>query len=118
MGQHLFVRRRLFRFPLQLALELAEHYELIRISLLAAAIDFQIAQDQCSFAVTLKKNEWIGRPKLRRIKHVGILLARSDDKACRFTFCFAHKLSSRDSSTSPGMTNCKSGDATPHFESG
>ena len=93
MGQHFLVRRRLFRFPLQLALELAEQYEFISISLLAATIDFQIAQDQCPFAVALKENEWIGRPKLRRVKHVGILLARSDDKACRFSFCFTHKIS-------------------------
>ena len=79
MGQHFLVRRRLFRFPLQLALEIAEHYKFIRVSLLAAAIDFQIAQDQCPFAVALKENEWIGCPKLRCVKHVGILLARSDD---------------------------------------
>jgi hypothetical protein len=58
--------------------------------LLAAPIDFQIAQDQCSFAVTLKEDEWIGRPKLRRVKHVRIMLARSDDKACWPGFSFAH----------------------------
>src|SRR6516165_6357556 len=92
MGQHFLVRRGLFRFPLQLALEIAEHYEFICISLLAAAIDFQIAQDQSPFAVALKENEWIGRPKLRRVKHVGILLACSDDEPCRFGFRFAHSV--------------------------
>ena len=65
--------------PANSALELAEHYKFIRVSLFAAAIDFQIAQDQRSFAVALKENEWIRRPKLRRVKHVGILLARCDD---------------------------------------
>src|SRR6185503_20820143 len=104
MGQHFFVRRRLFRISLQLALNFAKHYKFIRVSLLAGAIDLQVTQDQCAFAVALKKNEWIGRPKLRRVKHVGILLARSDDEACRFSFCFAHRLISRDSSTSLGMT--------------
>jgi hypothetical protein len=47
--------------------------------LLATAIDLQIAQDECPFTVALKKYEWIGRPKLRRVKHVGILLAGGDD---------------------------------------
>src|SRR6186997_1664308 len=90
MGQHFFVRRRLFRISLQLALDFAKHYKFIRVSLLAGAIDLQITQDQCAFAVALKENEWIGRPKLRRVKHVGILLARCDDEACRFNFWFAH----------------------------
>src|SRR6476659_7228089 len=90
MGQHFFVRRRLFRFSLQLALDFAKHYKCIRVSLLASAIDFQITQDQRPVAGALKENEWIGRPKFRRVKHVGILLARSDDEACRFSFSFAH----------------------------
>ena len=53
MREHLFIRRRLFRFSLHFALEFAEHDEFVRIGLFAAAIDFQIAQDQRALAVSL-----------------------------------------------------------------
>ena len=92
MGQDFFVRRRFFCFPLQLALEFAEHHEFIRVSLFACAIDFQIAQHERSFAVALEENERVGRPEVRRVKHIGILFACSDDQARRFTFCFTHKV--------------------------
>src|SRR4030095_5103145 len=39
------------------------------------------------------------------------------DKACRLSFCFAHRLISRDSSTSLGMT-IESGEVSPHSKSG
>src|SRR5207302_11172938 len=81
MRQNFFIRRRLLRFSLHLALELAEHEEFIRFGLFATAIDFQIAQDQRAFAVALQKNERIGRPKLRRVKHIRVGFAGRDDEA-------------------------------------
>jgi hypothetical protein len=63
MGQHFFVGGAFFDLPCNFAFELAEHDKFVRVSLLASAIDFQIAQDQCPFAVALKENERIGRPK-------------------------------------------------------
>jgi hypothetical protein len=62
----------------------------VRVSLSAPAIDLQIAQDECAFAVALQKNEWIRRPKFRGIKYVRIRLAGGDDQACGFGFCFVH----------------------------
>ena len=81
MRQNFFIRRRLLRFSLHLALELAEHEEFIRFGLFATAIDFQITQDQRAFAVALQKNERIGRPKLRRVKHIRVGFAGRDDEA-------------------------------------
>src|SRR4030095_1160394 len=57
--ENLFVRWRGLRVSLHFALQLAEHDEFVRIRLLAAAIDFQIAQYESSLAIALKKNEWI-----------------------------------------------------------
>src|SRR6266542_2667975 len=90
--EDLFVGRRLFRFSLYFALDLAEHDEFIRVGLLAAAIDFQIAQDKRAFAIAFQKDEWIWRPKFRCVKHVGIRFAGSDNEAGWFCFCFAHSL--------------------------
>ena len=86
MCENLFIGWRLFGFSLHFALELAEHDEFIRIGLLATAIDLQIAQDKRASAIAFQKDEWIRRPKIRRIKHVGISVAGGDDKAGRFCF--------------------------------
>ena len=91
MRQNFFVGRRFFRFSLHFALELAEHDKFIRVGLLAAAIDFQIAQDKRAFAIALQKDEWIWRPKFRRIKHIGICLAGGDDETGWFCFSFGHE---------------------------
>src|SRR5262245_6285337 len=89
MRQNFLVSRRLFRFSLHFALERAEHDKFIRVSLLSPAIDFQIAQDKRASAIAFQKDEWIGRPKFRRIKHIGICLAGGNDEAGWFCFCFA-----------------------------
>lgn len=81
MRKNFFVGWRLFRFSLHFALELAKGNELVRVSLLARTIDFQIAQDQRAFAVSLEKNERIGRPELRRVQHIRVILARRYDQA-------------------------------------
>ena len=86
MCENLFIGWRFFGFSLHFALELAEHDEFIRIGLLATAIDLQIAQDKRASAIAFQKDEWIRRPKFRRIKHVGISVAGGDDKAGRFCF--------------------------------
>src|SRR5206468_9728699 len=65
---------------LHLAFKLAEHDKFICIGLFASAINFQVAQDQRTFPISLKKNKWIRRPKLRGVKHVGIGLAGRNDK--------------------------------------
>ena len=90
MCENPFIARRLFGFSLRFPLELAEHDEFIRVGLLAAAIDFQIAQDKRASPIALQKDEWIRRPELRRVKHVGIGLACGDDETGRFRFSFAH----------------------------
>src|SRR5882762_7484721 len=90
MRQNFFIGRRLFGFSLHFALDLAEHDEFICVGLLATAIDFQIAKDKRAFAIAFEKDEWIGRPKLCRIEHVGIRVAGGDDEAGWFCFCFAH----------------------------
>ena len=88
MRKDFFVGRRLFRFSLHFAFEFAKGNEFVRVSLLARTIDFQIAQDQRAFAVSLKKNKRIGRPELRRVQHVGVMLARRYDQAIfSFGFC-------------------------------
>src|SRR4029077_10910915 len=90
MRQNFFVGRRFFGFSLYLALDLAEHDKFICVGLLATAIDFQIAQDKRAFAIAFEKDEWIGRPKIRRIEHIGIRLAGGDDKAGWFSLSPAH----------------------------
>jgi hypothetical protein len=92
MCENLFIGWRAFGFSLHFALELAEHDEFIRVGLLSTAIDFQIAQDKCALAIAFQKNEWIGRPKLRREKHIGICFAGGDDEAGWFCFLFGHSL--------------------------
>ena len=79
MREHFFVGWRLFGFALHFALDLAEHDKFIRVGLLATAVDFQIAQHERAFAVSLQKNKGIGRPKSRRVKHIGIGFARRHD---------------------------------------
>src|SRR4029077_880377 len=90
MRQNFFVGRRFFRFSLYLALDLAEHDKFICVGLLATAIDFQSAQDKRAFAIAFEKDEWIGRPKIRRVKHIGIRLAGGDDEPGRFSLSLAH----------------------------
>src|SRR5262249_2073774 len=92
MRQNFFVGSRFFRFPLHLALEFAEHYEFVSVGLLTTAVDFQIAQDKRTSAIALQKDEWIRRPKLRRIEHVGIRIAVGNHEAGWFCFWFAHSL--------------------------
>src|SRR6266478_9125943 len=90
MRENFFIERRLFGSSLYFALDLAEHDEFICVGLLATAIDLQIAEDKRAFAIAFEKDEWIGRPKLCRIEHVGIRVAGSDDEAGWFCFWFAH----------------------------
>src|ERR1700704_768183 len=90
MRENSFVGRRLFGFSLHFALDLAEHDEFICVGLLATAIDFQIAKDKRAFAIAFEKDEWIGRPKFRRIEHIGIRLAGGDDEAGWFCLSLAH----------------------------
>jgi hypothetical protein len=92
MCENLFIGWRAFGFSLHFALELAEHDEFIRVGLHSTAIDFQIAQDKRAPAIAFQKDEWIGRPKLRRVKHVGICVAGGDDEAGWFCFLFGHSL--------------------------
>jgi hypothetical protein len=80
MCEDLFIERRLFGFSLHFALELAEHDEFIRVGLLATAIEFQITEDKCAPAIAFQKDEWVGSPKFRRVKNVGICLAGGDDE--------------------------------------
>ena len=86
MRQNFFVERRFFRFSLYFALDLAEHDKFICVCLLATTIDFQIAQHERAFTVAFEKDEWIGRPKFRRVKHVGIRIAGGDNEAGWFCF--------------------------------
>src|SRR5262245_17651614 len=86
MCENLFIRRRAFGFSLHFALELAEHDDVIRVGLPWTGIDFQIAQDKRAPAIAFQKDEWIGRPKLRRVKHVGIGVAGGNDEARWFCF--------------------------------
>ena len=90
MRQNFFVERRFFRFSLYFALDLAEHDKFICVCLLATTIDFQIAQHERAFTVAFEKDEWIGRPKFRRVKHVGIRIAGGDNETGWFCFWFAH----------------------------
>src|SRR5712692_4413891 len=90
MCKNLFIERRVFGFSLHFAFQLTEHDEFVRVGMLATAIDFQIAQDQRAFAIAFEKDEWIGRPKFRRVKHVGIRVTGGDDEAGWFCFWFAH----------------------------
>ena len=53
------------------------------------AIDLKIAQDQRAFPVSFQENERIGRKEARRIKHVRVVFARSDDQF-RLAFGFTH----------------------------
>ena len=92
MRNNFFVRRRLLRFPLHFVLKLAEHDKFICVGLLAASIDFQIAQDKRALAVSLQKNEWIGRPKLCRVQHIRVGVACSDNQARWFGFSFGHSM--------------------------
>ena len=88
MRQHFFVGRGLGTRPLHLVFELAVGQNLVRLGLLASAIDLEIAQDERSLAILLEKNKGIGREEARRVKHVRVILAGRDDQA-RFVFAFA-----------------------------
>src|ERR1043166_4495400 len=83
MGEHFFIRRRLFRFALHFALELVERDELIRLRLFAPAAHFHVAQDKRALAVLLEKNEWVRREKPRCVKHVRVGFARGYNQARR-----------------------------------
>src|SRR4029077_8535888 len=84
MGQDFLVRRCIPIFALRLALQFIERNKFVRLGLLATAIDLQIAQDQGAPAILLKKNEWIGRKKSRRIQHVRVAFTGGDDQARGF----------------------------------
>src|SRR4029077_12305986 len=92
MCENLFIGWGAFGFSLHFALELAEHDEFIRVGLLSTAIDLQIAKDKRAPAIAFQKDEWIGRPKFRRVKHVGICVTGGDDEAGWFCFCFTHSI--------------------------
>src|ERR1700674_4469152 len=72
---------RLLLFSLHFALEFAVGDELVRLRFLSPPIDLEIAQDERAFAVSLEKNKWVRRKKTRRVKHIGIVVARRDDQA-------------------------------------
>ena len=92
MRKNFFVGWCLLRFSLHFTLQLAEHDEFVRFGLFAPAIDFKIAQNECALAIPFQENEWIGRPKFRRIKHVRISVAGGDDQPGCFVLSFAHSV--------------------------
>jgi hypothetical protein len=49
--------------------------------LFAAAVDFQVTQDESSFPLRFEENERVRGPKPCRVEHVCIILARGDDEA-------------------------------------
>src|SRR5260370_32128961 len=88
MGKHFFIRRRLLRFALHFSLKLVQRNELVDLRRPAAAVHFQIAQNDRALSVLLEKNKRIARPELCRIKHVRVDVAGRDDQSCSIlSFC-------------------------------
>jgi hypothetical protein len=80
MRHHLLKRRRLLLCALHLALDLAEGNDLVRLRLLARAIDLEVAQNDGPLAVLLEKNEWVRHEEPCRVEHVWVVVARRDDE--------------------------------------
>src|SRR5437868_11466670 len=95
MSKNLFIRRRFARSALDFTLELTVADKFVRLRLLAAAIDLEIAQNERAFAVLLQKNKRIWRPEPGRVEQVGIGLTRGNDQTClpiRIGFSFHEKM--------------------------
>ena len=86
MRQYFFIGGRLFRFPLHLALERAQHDKLVCLRLFLRPIDLQIAQNQRALAVLLKENKRVADKNSRRVKHISVRIARRNDETRRLSF--------------------------------
>src|SRR5258708_39345375 len=90
MRDYFFKRRRLFRFSLNFAFELIERNKVIDLRGAAATAHLKIAQNDGALSILREKDKRVARPKLCRVKHIGVDVAWRDNESRHSIFGVLH----------------------------